>query len=340
MTNATVYTPVLRWKPAEQGALAGLTREQRTGIKPLIEIMPLPNGHVGGFATTVARSVIGAWGARRDFYVDFSRVAGKVPAAHVLDCLDILSSSGSSAHVALPLVRSGLSDAIRHELAEHERKSVALRVNNSDLVSLTLQRDLLATLSALRRHPEDVDILLDFGSMTDGTSMQRTGELVARSASWSSVTLIGGSFPSDLTGLSKNSQYLLPRQEWLAWESLNLRAIPSRCAFGDYTVIAADYREPPAKANFSASIRYTTRRDFVVMRGEGVFNDEGPGFNQYPAQAQMLKLRTEYCGPGFSAGDRYIYDMSLQRTKTGSAQSWLRAGVNHHVVFVRQQLAA
>lgn len=338
--TSNVYTPVLRWKPAEQGALAQLSRKQREGIKPLIEVMPpRTKKKPVRFSTAVARSIVGAWGPRREFFVDFSRVMSTVQVREIVDAISALEESGAMPTIVIPMQRNSFVGELSQWLAQHSHR-LSIRIDNAALVSTTLQRDIAAIIAGVKRNSDDVDVLLDFGSMTDGTSMQRTAELVAKMARWSSATIVGGSFPPDLAGLAKNDQHLLPRSEWLAWESLDRRAIQSPCRFGDYTVVTADFSEPPPRANFSASIRYTTQRDFVVMRGEGVFNDEGAGFDQYPAQARMLSLRGEYCGAQFSAGDRYILEMGGQTAKTGTAETWLRAGINHHIVFVGRQLAA
>lgn len=336
----TLYTPVLRWKPAEQWALAKLSQDQREGIRPLIEAMPSKSkGHVS-VSISVARSIIGSWGVRREFLLDFSQVAEIARVGNVIGEISALRDAGAMPRVVVPVRRSAFAGELSEWLASQLQYRCSIRVGNASLASTTLQRDVAMAVASIKRRPQDVEVLLDFGAMTDGTSMQRTAELLAKSERWASVTIIGGSFPRDLTGLKKNDQYLLPRSEWLSWESLDRRAISASCSFGDYTVVSADYREAPPNANFSASLRYTTNRDFVVMRGEGVYNDEGAGFHQYPAQAEMLRVRTEYCGAEFSAGDKYIYEMSRQTTDTGSAQTWLRAGINHHIVFVKRQLAA
>jgi hypothetical protein len=76
------------------------------------------------------------------------------------------------------------------------------------------------------------------------------------------------------------------------------------------------------------------------MRGENVFNRDGPGFKQYPDWAILLCDLPEYCGETYSSGDEYIKEMSLQSTKTGDASEWLQAGINHHMTFVVRQLAS
>ena len=75
------------------------------------------------------------------------------------------------------------------------------------------------------------------------------------------------------------------------------------------------------------------------MRGEGVFNQDGPGFAQFPANAQLLCERPEFCGANFSYGDQYIEEMGMQVEKPGNAMTWLCAGINHHMTLVVHQIA-
>ena len=110
-------------------------------------------------------------------------------------------------------------------------------------------------------------------------------------------------------------------------------------AFGDYTIQHPFYRDPPIRANFSASIRYTTPTEFFVLRGEGVFNERSAGFSQWPAHAMMLMESPEYLGDSFSDGDRYIAERAADPEHTGSASTWLQAGINHHMSLAAQQVA-
>ena len=121
---------------------------------------------------------------------------------------------------------------------------------------------------------------------------------------------------------------------------LDAERVPRRATFADYTTQHAIFAEPPRRANFSASIRYTSTDDWVIMRGEGVFNDDSAGYAQWPANAMLLCERAEFCGARFSAGDTYIAARTLDGASTGNAESWLRAGVNHHLTFAVCQLAS
>ena len=72
--------------------------------------------------------------------------------------------------------------------------------------------------------------------------------------------------------------------------------------------------------------------------GEGLFNDGGPGNAQYGANALLLSEREEFCGRSFSYGDQYIDDLG-RGFGTGTPETLLRAGTNHHITFVTGQLS-
>ncbi|MBI2479895.1 MAG: hypothetical protein HYV60_15060, partial [Planctomycetia bacterium] len=159
---------------------------------------------------------------------------------------------------------------------------------------------------------------------------------------WRSFTLLSGAFPKDLQGLEKDSVHTLPRDEWLYWceQVLLLPHKLRRPTFGDYTVQHAIYDEPAENCNPSASIRYTYDNYWVIMRGHGLKNKDSLKNAQYPAEAQLLCERDEFCRAEFSNGDRYIYETSQTPDEPGTPLTWIRAGINHHMVFAARQIAA
>jgi hypothetical protein len=110
--------------------------------------------------------------------------------------------------------------------------------------------------------------------------------------------------------------------------------------FGDFTIQHPTFEDNEGDfRNFSASIRYATPEYWVVIRGEGVYNEDGAGFDQWPGQALLLTARTEFAGREFSWGDAYIESMGQQTQKTGTAKTWLAAAVNHHITLTATQAA-
>jgi hypothetical protein len=69
-------------------------------------------------------------------------------------------------------------------------------------------------------------------------------------------------------------------------------------------------------------------------------NKKGPGRAQWPANAMLLCESTEFYGADFSAGDSYIFKVSNGGEGHGSPETWIRAGINHHMTLVSRQIAS
>jgi hypothetical protein len=222
-----------------------------------------------------------------------------------------------------------------------DHRGACIRIHPADIQSSEFPENLSRLLSLVGLEMEETDFLLDYQVWQQGAPTVATlGNLIPEIDRWRTFTTASGAFPRDLTGFTIG-QHSLPRFDWMGWRrQVSTGPIPRRLpTFSDYTIQHADFAEPPEYANFSASIRYTSDDYWVIMRGESVFQDNGPGFAQWPANAQLLSARSDYCGPSFSFGDKYIYQMGAQALSTGNAETWLRAGVNHHMVFTARQIA-
>lgn len=157
---------------------------------------------------------------------------------------------------------------------------------------------------------------------------------------WRRVIIAASSFPEDLSDVDASSVTMLPRREWLLWESL--RRKPKQLPRGN--LICADYpiahpvpREiDPRMMRMSASIRYTTALGWLVVKGRNVRQF---GFEQYFELASLLASRPEYSGPGFSWGDGYIAQCAAGTSGPGNATTWRKVSTNHHVSLVVDQLS-
>jgi hypothetical protein len=165
--------------------------------------------------------------------------------------------------------------------------------------------------------PTLVDLVIDRGGV-DGGSLryQEFAHLIPWVSSWRTLTLLAGSFPEDLSRLARGKMHRLQRFEWRQWQELG--AWPGRRpAFGDYTIQHVLFKEPVAVPNYSASVRYTVEEEYVVLRGEGVLNEDGPGHGQWNAWATLLIERQNSSARGSVLGTSIL--RSVQRTGTGQA---------------------
>ena len=160
---------------------------------------------------------------------------------------------------------------------------------------------------------------------------------------WRSFAFAGGSFPEDLTDCKLDEENLLPRLEWINWISRNGKnSLKRKPAFADYTIQHPIYKEISQFYAPTASIKYTLDNEWLIMRGKK------QRYEMYLAHAKLLSGDNRYCGDGFSYGDKYIaekaqhHDVYMKDKKvggTGSTETWLRAGINHHLALVADQIA-
>lgn len=329
------YMPVLRWKRGERVALRELGAE-RSRVIPLIE--PLTPSYDIAWANEFLAQVATNWG-QSAFFLDLGALGDD--AGSLLRNLMRVAVSMSVAPILVTRLAADLqSQDLVKLIGVNSDQGVCIRITKADLRSAVLEPRIELTLDLLGRRARDLDIVVDYGvCRASDPPLSYIEERLPRFESWRSLIVLGGSFPKDLGGLSVGEHELI-RQEWLNW-SKQIAVMSSRIpTFGDYTTQHAFYEDPPQNANVSASIRYTSSEYWVVMRGEGLRNKTGAGFAQYPAIAQLLMGRKEYRGPSFSYGDRYISQVATRDlATTGNPETWLRAGINHHIVFAVQQIS-
>jgi hypothetical protein len=334
MANPT-YVPLLRWKQAERLALRDLSPVDADTILPLAEVVPkfIADGNL----VKLPDQLNDAWGARQ-ILLDGAPPEFRDTDQAATVFAAIASHAGSISVGVTPVVTprdhaATISGAA--SVVAAFRNGVALRAHPTELGSVV---DFAARLGL---PPREIDLVVDFGIVGSQSSARysRALALLPIPAEWRRVIFLGGAFPPDLTSFAVG-QHLLPRHDWRAWQGIAESDAVRRPAFGDYTIQHPAYSEPVPFSNFSASIRYASSEDWVIMRGEGVRNAGGAGYAQWPANAQLLRERPEFCGPAFSAGDRYVEVMGTEPRTTGNASSWLRAGVNHHITMACRQSAS
>lgn len=329
----------MRWKESEQEALAKLNPTDASHITPIIELVP------AGFKLATERSV--------------EKIAKGI-ASHWrgFAFLDVGLLKPETAKHAIPAIRkefdfyrSNIGIVTRFDAPyQSEIKSsfsssplcIRLRVSDLEIEYNQLRKAIGDFLRFHGKRAKDVHLIVDFEMVANDTiPIAAYLNNIPFFDEWVSVIALLGAFPEDLAAIEKNSQQLLPRFDWIVWSEFAASNRNRPVNFGDYNIMCGRFKDNEGKRrNFSASLRYTSKDSWVIMRGEGVYNDDGPGFQQYPAQALLLCERAEFEGASFSEGDRYIYEMAQQSTSTGNVKSWLSATINHHLTFVPRQISS
>jgi len=350
------YVPILRWKHAEQTALAQLYERDSTCLTPLIELVPEnfvhkhSKGHIAKLSINEVINRVGKqlhqyWG-ERPFFVDLCLLPQEILNQGSNHFLATLGQYASILKLSLiPVTGIDRDDAYQsavHAVLRTHKQGACLRLSLEDIKRPTLAKDINTVLSRLQLPPDLVDLLVDF-KITDRSAptFKTLCKLIPALNGWRNFIVASGAFPADLSGLRRNDIHTIERTDWKSWrdQTTQVPFVPRIPNYGDYTIQHVLYLEHKGRARYSASIRYTAEDYWLIMRGEDVFREDGPGFAQWPAQALLLCDLPEYCKETFSEGDKYIKQMSSQRKHTGNIVTWLEAGFNHHMTFVVRQLA-
>ena len=359
------YIPILRWKAAEKVALQRLKAEYKPFITPLIEFtMPEPKlqkvkrtpiellqesiNIFMNIATDIPSQILKYWGCDTIF-IDFQLIDSSIRA----QALDITLTLGYQMNIfivpvitIIPVVGFESDKKTRQvaiKFATKTNNGLCFRITESNFSETSFSKDVESFINTNSLDPKNIDLLVDFKVIGNETKSELLSNKIAAIPylkKWRTFTIAGGAFPKDLSQFKKYNQYNVPRMDWITWQQL-IKSLERAPSFADYAIQYPIYMPPISGSNPSASIRYTVEEYWLVLRGEGLRNPKGHGFNQYPAQAKLLFDQKVFKGADFSFGDEYIAQKAANmNTKSpGNPKTWLEAGLNHHMTLVAYQLA-
>ncbi|KKS98264.1 MAG: hypothetical protein UV73_C0003G0206 [Candidatus Gottesmanbacteria bacterium GW2011_GWA2_43_14] len=359
------YISVLRWKAAEREALGNLSDENKKSLTPLIElIMPqttkykIKEGGVERVKTPaelldesiakmnekipqIPEEILKYWGETPAF-IDFSKVDFSIRSSGLQQ---ILSLGLKLKLNLIPAVSLSSDDDVKLIVATHAKEyklGLCLRLFRSDFTT-ALKSSIEEFLSKYNLSEAEVDLVLDF-QITDSKCLDIEDFItqIPNISKWRTFTTISGTFPKDLMDFTPDMHFI-DRADWNCWLSqINSGKLSRKPSFGDYTIQHPIYSEPAPGSNPSASIRYTLKDKWMLMRGQGLRSINSAGHAQYPALAHLLLEREEFFGKDFSEGDAYVEKIGsdISTKETGNPRTWLRAGINHHMACTISQLAS
>jgi hypothetical protein len=343
------YVPVLRWKMAEWNALRDLDSDIKTKLTPLIELVPKDfevkensrkRKSISQIIDNKVQEIMDNWGTA-PFFIDFQHIEN----LKVNEKTSIQESFSSKAIAEnlhpIPIVslrKNKNTNSIIRIVSKVLNSGICLRIYPQYFHDDFFQKNLGDALSFFNYPPEKIDLIFDNQiQSSDSIEIKTIHDLLPDLLKWRTISLIGGCFPKDLTQFEVG-EHELSRDDYLHWkDQIKQKGFSRLLSFGDYTV-QYPFIKDLSFPTFSASIRYTSEKYWIIMRGQSV--KKGSGYAQWPANASMLCNRDEFSGREFSKGDEYIYTMSEQTEKTGNARTWIQAGINHHLTFVVRQLAS
>lgn len=352
-----IYVPVLKGKEGEFAALEELSTHVRSQIIPLIEMPDVAYDYANErLAKTLEQHVAAiagrlwkSWQGTGPLYLDLSSFKHELLAdgrtaleSALADCVErgvtavpVLSRKSSNAFIAA---------ASKHSATTSNGACIRLVVEDfGEEIDLDEQiARLIDGLSGTAISSIDVIIdLKDLGSEAGRAVLvaRSVFSMIPRKDEWRRIILAAASFPEDLSDVGAAKSTELPRREWELWKTLQRRPqlLPRRdMIFGDYGIANPTTKDlDPRMMQMSASIRYTTQDNWLILKGRNV---RQYGFDQYPELCRALVPRSEFRGSQFSWGDKYIQDCSDGMVGPGNATTWRKVGTNHHITLVTKEL--
>lgn len=358
MFSSKHYVPILKWKRAEQGALKVLEEKHKKYITPLLQfVMPKykPGEQLANIvakfeeqASKIPEKIIEVWG-KTAIFIDVSLL---FTTPLKVKALNVISQEGHNLEgVFIPTVHLNDEQKIKevvYSLAKKNKCGLCLRLICSNFADLPkLNQEIANFISAGELEEKDVDLLVDIKE-TDGKGdkcykyLELTQSL-PNLLKWRTFSFASGSFPEDLTACKLDEENLIPRIDWRSWKGyVTGKTLKRKPAFADYTIQHPIYKESSQFYHPTTSIKYTLEDEWLVMKGKK------HRFEIYLANAKLLSGDKRFYGEGFSYGDKYVtlkaqhYDVYTKNKKvkgTGSTETWIKAGVNHHLVLAAHQVA-
>ncbi len=342
------YVPILKVKRGEKTALSHIAPTFRSSITPLLEIVerraekPIEK-HLETAFRDLAQSLVGyprCFLDVREIESDGSEAATAVfgravtsgiaftPVTGVSRTVDVMPALGQQAH------------------------GLALRLTRSELETRDIAGAVHAFLEQHELRAEKVDLIIDLGAVeqliTAGIEALTDTFManVPHHDKWRTFTVAACAFPRSLGGVNRNSHRLVERADWVVWKEhlhsrrSRLQRLPS---FGDCAIQHPQGVEgfDPVTMQVSASVRYTTGTDWLLVKGEST-RAIAPSI-QFPDLARRLvygHLCQHFIGAEHCPGCNGIGAAADGWGGYGSAEVWRRLGTIHHITHVMEDLDA
>ena len=232
------------------------------------------------------------------------------------------------------------------KIARRGGRGLTFRLTEEDLVVPDdTVHELLERLASAKLNASEVNLVIDLASMNEMDKVtlakmrglsQDFIELAMSAKMFGLVSTVGSSMPKDVSGVPKQGQAAIPRQELPLWLGVADSLPELSIAYGDYGIIHPNFSLKAPATNANAKIRYTSSREHHIFRGYSL--REGIKYQQYHDLSRQVTTTSVYQGRDYSYGDDYIWRCANLEARTGSLGTWVEVDMNHHFVFTAAQL--
>jgi hypothetical protein len=346
--GARHYVPVLKVKRGEKAALRLLSDSVCARVTPLLEIVERTNKTLDAHLNTAFEGLAEAVGVFGRCFIDTREIALDGAAA----AAEVFRRAASRGIVFTPV--TGVSRTADAAAAlEYRTGGIALRLQRDEFEAGGLAASVRRFLDQYGIVPEDTDLIVDLGVVdnlvSEGVEALAAAFLaeVPECRLWKTFTLSGCAFPLSMGIVDSRSYAFVERSDWLAWRGgLHARrdTLPRLPTYSDCAIQHPRGVEgfDPRTMQMSASIRYTTRDSWLLIKGESTRRT--PPSTQFPLLAKQLvygNLRhNNYRGANHCAGCSFMKAAADGAGRLGSAEVWRKLGTIHHITTVVEELVA
>lgn len=350
------YMPILKSKSGEFMALRYLRDDVKCKIVPLIEVTQIEydseenkkpktiEQHLDKFCTRVVKN----W-SKMPWFLDVDYIKNTRP--NGISPIEYLYNKFSKANTCPALVLRINSSidflkSLKQVNSIYPVKEIGFRFLIEDLVDPDHKTKLDFILKELKFLPSNCHIIIDL-ARTQFDDLEGLTEAVLGALDffpylpdWKSITIASGAFPP--TGSIDIGACVIPRNDWKLYKTLINKlttATIKQPNFGDYGVVAPGHFEfDPKRMTASANIRYTSKDNWLVIKGTSLKKKNG--YLQYYEQADAIVNSNHFLGAAFSPADMYLYKCAKKEEGPGNSPTWKWVGQNHHFFQVVADLSA
>ncbi|MDT9719647.1 beta family protein [Paenibacillus sp. ClWae2A] len=361
MFSSEHYVPVIKWKRGERTALEHLSSTTRDRITPLLEIQPVPYDHrTGNFTKTIddhlssiGRDLNNCWKSKNPVFVDSDTIYDNVDfeddnlasGQHPLEfIIDLIENEGIPAIPVTGTARDASYQAAVYDIVQKHQRGVCIRIYEEQLDDINqLESEINNLLSIGHINKSDTDLVIDFEQITPSKETAIYNQIINTLiqfpdiTTWRTITVCATSIPKTYSKtIKKFSSGTMPRAEWSIYSKIVKTNLIRKPSFGDYTITNPNFvnLEPWFLSNIVSSLKYTCNNDFWVHRGDLIAN----GFSSMRNICSNVVSDPRFSGQNFSFGDSFIFNCA-NGGATGNLESWVVAGVNHHLTKVADDLS-
>lgn len=356
------YVPILKWKRAEQGALLVLDIKTKESVTPLIQLV-MPRQKVQeqledvearfeGLILEIPSKIKEVWGGS-SIFIDVSLLYSTKLKAMSIEYM--INESCKLGARFIPVVYLNDETEIKKavfKVAKKYNSGLCLRLICADFPDIKkLNENIKDFLSFGGFDESRVDLLIDIKETDCDNAKCQTfleyGQQINNLSKWRTYIFASGAYPENLSCCSHDEENKLPRIGWLNWKKFVAKKNQQRNpSFADYSIQYPVYVESTQFFIPTTSIKYALENEWLIIKGKK------KEYSYYLAGASLLAVDERFYGEKFSAGDKYIaekaehfkeYMREIKNGKdikgTGSTETWLRAGINHHITLTAHQIA-